>query len=148
MNIRQVDETIRFIPYYRNDAVSLAWYQDVEICRQVDNQEEPYDLDQLHRMYDYLCAYGQCYYIEYQGRLVGDVSLCEDGEVAIVIGKNYQNQGIGRCCIQAMIQLANEQDFTAVKARIYRFNHRSRHLFESLGFVKIAEECYQIELPS
>lgn len=148
MNIRQVDEAIRLIPYYRNDAVSLAWYQDVEICRQVDNQEEPYDLDQLHRMYDYLCSHGQCYYIEYQGRLVGDVSLCGDGEVAIVIGKNYQNQGIGRRCIQAMIQLANEQGLPAVKARIYRFNHRSRHLLESLGFVKIAEEWYQLDLPS
>ena len=148
MNIRQVDEAIRLIPYYRNDAVSLAWYQDVEICRQVDNQEEPYDLDQLHRMYDYLCSNGHCYYIEYQGSLVGDVSLCEDGEVAIVIGKNYQNQGIGRRCIQAMIQLANEQGLAAVKARIYRFNHRSRHLLESLGFVKIAEEWYQLDLPS
>lgn len=125
-----------------------CWYQDVEICRQVDNQEEPYDLDQLHRMYDYLCVHGQCYYIEYQGSLVGDVSLCEDGEVAIVICKDYQNQGIGRRCIQAMIQLANEQGLPAVKARIYRFNHRSRHLLESLGFVKIAEEWYQLDLPS
>ncbi|PKY92515.1 GNAT family N-acetyltransferase [Facklamia hominis] len=147
MNIRQVDEAIRLIPYYRNDAVSLAWYQDIEICRQVDNQDEPYDLDQLHRMYDCLCSHGQCYYIEYQGRLVGDVSLCEDGEVAIVIGKNYQNQGIGRRCIQAMIQLANEQGLPAVKARIYIFNQHSRHLFKSLGFVKIAEEWYQLDLP-
>ncbi|WPJ90305.1 GNAT family N-acetyltransferase [Facklamia hominis] len=148
MNIRQVDEAIRLIPYYRNDAVSLAWYQDIEICRQVDNQEEPYDLDQLYRMYDYLCSHGQCYYIEYQGSLVGDVSLCEDGEVAIVICKDYQNQGIGRRCIQAMIQLATEQGLSVVKARIYRFNHRSRHLLESLGFVKIAEEWYQLDLPS
>lgn len=148
MNIRQVDEAIRLIPYYRNDAVSLAWYQDIEICRQVDNQEEPYDLDQLYRMYDYLCSHGQCYYIEYQGSLVGDVSLCEDGEVAIVICKDYQNQGIGRRCIQAMIQLANEQGLSAVKARIYDFNQHSRHLFESLGFVKIAEEWYQLDLPA
>lgn len=148
MNIRQVDEAIRLIPYYRNDAVSLAWYQDIEICRQVDNQEEPYDLDQLHRMYDYLCSNGHCYYIEYQGSLVGDVSLCEDGEVAIVICKDYQNQGIGRCCIQAMIQLATEQGLPAVKARIYDFNQHSRHLFESLGFIKIAEEWYQLDLPA
>ncbi|MFN0604202.1 GNAT family N-acetyltransferase [Facklamia hominis] len=61
---------------------------------------------------------------------------------------NYQNQGIGRRCIQAMIQLATEQALPAVKARIYRFNHRSRHLFESLGFIKIAEEWYQLDLPS
>lgn len=147
MNIRQVDEAIRLIPYYRNDAVSLAWYQDIEICRQVDNQDEPYDLDQLHRMYDYLCSNDHCYYIEYQGSLVGDVSLCEDGEVAIVICKDYQNQGIGRRCIQAMIQLAAEQSLSAVKARIYDFNQHSRHLFESLGFVKIAEEWYQLDLP-
>ena len=114
----------------------------------MDNQEEPYDLDQLHRMYDYLCSHGHCYYIEYQGSLVGDVSLCEDGEVAIVICKDYQNQGIGRRCIQAMIQLATEQGLPAVKARIYDFNQHSRHLFESLGFIKIAEEWYQLDLPS
>lgn len=64
---RTVDEEIRLIPYYRNDAVSLPWYQDPDVCRQVDNRDTPYDAELLHSMYDYLSAHGDCYYIEYNG---------------------------------------------------------------------------------
>ena len=70
-----VDEEIRLIPYYRNDEASLPWYQDADVCKQVDDRDTPYDLELLHRMYDYLCTHGDCYYIEYCGTLVGDISL-------------------------------------------------------------------------
>lgn len=63
MRERIVDEEIRLIPYYRNDAVSLPWYQDPDVCKQVDNRDEPYDLALLHSMYDYFSANGECYYI-------------------------------------------------------------------------------------
>ena len=62
-SVRVVNDEIRLIPYYRNDAVSLPWYQDAELCKQVDNRDEPYTTDLLHGMYDYLCAHGECYYI-------------------------------------------------------------------------------------
>ena len=75
MTIRTVDEDIRLIPYYRNDAASLPWYQDLDVCKQVDDRDTPYDAALLHRMYDYLCANGDCWYIEYRGTLVGDISL-------------------------------------------------------------------------
>ena len=80
MKERIVDEEIRLIPYYRNDAVSLPWYQDPDVCKQVDNRDEPYDLALLHSMYDYLSANGECYYIQYKGVLVGDVSLRNSAE--------------------------------------------------------------------
>ena len=66
MTIRTVDEDIRLIPYYRNDAASLPWYQDLDVCKQVDDRDTPYDAALLHRMYDYLCANGDCWYIEYR----------------------------------------------------------------------------------
>lgn len=75
MTIRTVDEDIRLIPYYRNDAASLPWYQDLDVCKQVDDRDTPYDAALLHRMYDYLCANGDCWYIEYRDTLVGDISL-------------------------------------------------------------------------
>ena len=103
---RTIDDEIRLIPYYRNDEVSLPWYQDLDVCRQVDNRSEPYDVELLHRMYDYLSAQGACYYIAYKGVLVGDVSLQDSGEVAIVVCKEYQNLHIGRRCIMDMILLA------------------------------------------
>ena len=43
-----VDEEIRLIPYYRNDEASLPWYQDADVCKQVDDRDTPYDLELLH----------------------------------------------------------------------------------------------------
>ena len=71
MTERIIDEELKLIPYYRNDEASLPWYQDLDVCKQVDNRDEPYDLDLLHAMYDYLSSHGDCYYIEYKGTLVG-----------------------------------------------------------------------------
>ena len=66
MTERIIDEELKLIPYYRNDEASLPWYQDLDVCKQVDNRDEPYDLDLLHAMYDYLSSHGDCYYIEYK----------------------------------------------------------------------------------
>lgn len=121
MNTRVIDEEIRLIPNFQNDAVSLPWYQDLDVCKQVDQRNEPYDLELLHNMYEYLSSHGECYYVEYQGILVGDVSLRDDGEVAIVICKEYQNRHIGRRCISEMVKLAAEKGMAAITANIYSF---------------------------
>lgn len=95
MTERIIGNQIRLIPYYRNDAVSLPWYRDRDVCKQVDNRDAPYDMELLRRMYDYLNTHGDCYYIEYEGELVGDVSLQDNAEIAIVVNKAFQNQHIG-----------------------------------------------------
>ena len=146
MTVRVVDAEIRLIPYYRNDEVSLAWYQDLDVCRQVDNRDEPYDLELLHNMYDYLSSRGDCYYIEYKGTLVGDVSLRDNAEVAIVVCREYQNRHIGRRCIREMVKLAAEKGMTAITANIYSFNAQSRKMFETLGFYQTDEEWYRFDL--
>ena len=38
MTERIIDNELRLIPYYRNDEASLPWYQDLDVCRQVDNR--------------------------------------------------------------------------------------------------------------
>ena len=146
MTERRVDEDIKLIPYYRNDEASLPWYQDPEVCRQVDNIDHPYDPERLHRMYDFLSTHGACYYIEYRGTLVGDVTLRDNAEVAIVIDKAYQNRGIGRRCISDMLRLAKEKGMTSVKANIYAFNAQSRHMFLAAGFRQTDEEWYEYTL--
>ena len=93
---RIVDDQIVLIPYYRNDEISLLWYQDSEVCKQVDNTDQIYDVTKLHKMYDYLSSHGSCYYIQYEGVLVGDVTLQDNSELSIVISKEYQNLQIGR----------------------------------------------------
>lgn len=118
-------------------------YQDLDVCKQVDNRDEPYDLELLHCMYDYLCSNGDCYYIEYEGKLVGDVSLRDNGEIAIVVCKEYQNRHIGRRCVLDMLKLVKEKEMSNVKANIYSFNKRSQSMFQSVGFIKKEEEWYE-----
>ena len=146
MTERKIDREIRLIPYYRNDAVSLPWYQDPDVCKQVDNRDTPYDVELLHRMYDYLSTNGDCYYIEYNGILVGDITLEKNGEIAIVICKEYQNRHIGRRCVLDMLQLAQEKGMSCVKANIYAFNTQSQKMFLSIGFTKTAPEWYEYTL--
>ena len=85
-------------------------------------------------MYDFLSAHGQCFYIQYQGKLVGDVSLRDNSEIAIVVCREYQNRHIGRKCVLDMIELAKEKGMRQVKANIYAFNKQSQRMFQSIGF--------------
>ena len=146
MTERRIDQELRLISYYRNDAASLAWYQDPDVCKQVDDRDAPYDLELLHRMYDYLCEHGDCYYIEYQGTLVGDVSLSSQGEIAIVVCKEFQNRHIGRRCVLELLRLAKEKGLARVRANIYAFNGQSQRMFRSVGFRKIDAEWYEYSL--
>lgn len=143
MTERIIDEELRLIPYYRNDAASLPWYQDLTVCKQVDDRDTPYDVELLHRMYDFLSTHGDCYYIEYQGVLVGDVSLRENGEIAIVVCREFQNRHIGRRCVLEMLRLAREKGMARVRANIYSFNRQSQRMFLSVGFVQTDEEWYE-----
>ena len=146
MTARIVDDEIRLVPYYRNDEVSLLWYQDADVCKQVDDRDEPYDVNLLHGMYDYLYAHGDCYYIEYCGKLVGDVSLRDNGEIAIVVCREYQNRHIGRRCVANMLALASEKGMKYVTANIYSFNTQSRRMFEAMGFYQTEAEWYRYDL--
>lgn len=143
MTERIIDGELRLIPYYRNDAASLPWYQDLTVCKQVDDRDTLYDVELLHRMYDFLSTHGDCYYIEYQGVLVGDVSLRENGEIAIVVCREFQNRHIGRRCVLEMLRLAGEKGMARVRANIYSFNRQSQRMFLSVGFVQTDEEWYE-----
>ena len=90
--VRVVDEEISLVPYYPNEETALPWYQDPDVCRQVDNIDHVYTSERLNAMYTYLSTHGACYYISYRGVLVGDVSLQNSGELAIVICREYQNR--------------------------------------------------------
>lgn len=141
--VRKVDDRLFLIPYYPNEETALAWYQDLELCRQVDNIDHVYSLERLRAMYNYLDTHGDCYYIQYEGVLVGDVTLQENAELSIVVCKEYQNRHIGRKCIENMVALAKEKGIDKVKANIYPFNTQSQKMFQALGFQKTGEETYE-----
>ena len=138
----KIDEEITLIPYYPCFEETFAWYQDLDVCKQVDNIDHAYSMETLVAMYTYLSTHGDCFYISYCGKLVGDVSLRDNNEVCIVVCKEYQNMHIGRRCIGAMIGLAKEKKIPEIKANIYSFNAQSRRMFESIGFKQIDEEWY------
>lgn len=147
-DMQEMDEnsSVSLIPYYPNYETALAWYQDLQLCKQVDNIEYVYSLERLKAMYHYLDTHGECYYIQYEGILVGDVTLQDSGELSIVICKEYQNRHIGRECIQKMIERAREKGMHTVKANVYSFNTQSQKMFQSLGFQKVAEEQYEYHI--
>ena len=141
MEKRIVDEEIVLVPYYPNYELALKWYQDPEVCKQVDNIDYVYTLDRLKSMYEYLSTHGDCYYIEYKNCLVGDITLKQD-EISIVICKEYQYRHIGRRCIKDIIQLAKEKGLMQVKAQIYSFNKQSQRVFLAIGFEHLENDWY------
>lgn len=146
MRYRIVDSEIKLVEYYPNYKTALLWYQDPDVCKQVDNRDEVYDLALLKRMYNYLNQNGDLYYIKYKNRLCGDVCLQPDGEINIVIAKPYQNKHVGRRVVNEMIELAMEKEMKQLYAVIYSFNKQSQKMFESIGFKKVAEERYVLSL--
>ena len=146
MKNRVVDGEIVLVRYYPNYKASLEWYQDLDLCKQVDNRDTVYDLDLLKCMYKYLNKHGDLFYIKYKNRLCGDVCLQPSGEVNIVIAKPFQNKHIGRRVINEIIQLAKEKNIPQLHAVIYWFNTQSQKMFQSIGFKKIDDEDYVLTL--
>lgn len=146
MKYRIVDNDIKLVKYYPNYQTTLKWYQDKDLCKQVDNRDEVYDLALLKAMYNFLNKKGDLYYIKYKNRLCGDVCLQLSGEVNIVISKEYQNKHIGRRVINEMMLLAKEKGIKELNAKIYSFNTQSRKMFESVGFKRVEDEHYILSL--
>lgn len=146
MKNRIVDDEIVLVRYYPNYKTTLAWYQDLDLCKQVDNRDTAYDLELLKRMYRYLNKHGDLFYIKYKNRLCGDVCLQPSGEVNIVIAKPFQNKHIGRRVVNEIIQLAREKNMHELQAEIYIFNTQSQKMFQSVGFKKIDNERYILTL--
>lgn len=139
---RKIDDEIVLVPYTPKYKMTLAWYQDPTLVKQVDNVSTPYTLQKLKRMYHVLKHSGWLYYIKYQGTIVGDFTLYKDGHIAIVISKDYQNKHIGRRVIKYASYLAKIKGLSALYVDIYPFNKQSIKMFTSVGFVKVLRDSY------
>lgn len=91
-----IDDNLKLIPYYPNQQTTLGWYQDLDVCKQVDNIDTSYTKERLNAMYNYISSKSEFYYIQFNNTLVGDGSLYYGNELAIVISKQFQNQHIGK----------------------------------------------------
>lgn len=136
-----IDPSLRLRKYTDDCAFALAWYQDAETLLLVDGAAVPYDTARLYRMYHYLQARGEVYFIEVRPRPgapfcpIGDVTFLQE-DMPIVIGdKAYRGKGIGKKVITALIRRAVSLGFPYLAvAEIYDCNAASRRLFESAGF--------------
>lgn len=140
------NKEIHLIDYYDDFDTTLSWYQDPSLCKQVDNIDYTYDLDRLIRMYRYLCKNGKCFYIMFGQSIVGDITLLDNNELAIVVSKEYQNKKIGKRALEKLIDIAKKDGRKFLKAEIYSFNIQSQKMFESLGFIKKENEMYILNL--
>lgn len=135
-----IDDHLRLRKYDGVIDFALGWYQNRETLLLVDGAERPYDMARLQRMYSYLDAHGELYWIEYKigGAFmpVGDVTLCRK-DLPIVIGDSrFRHCGIGGQVVSALIRRGQMLGFAELQvAEIYDYNVGSRKLFTNLGFV-------------
>ena len=115
------------------------WYQDPETVRLVDGKTEPYSMERVEKMYTYLNAHGELYFIEiFRNNLwtpVGDVTFWQK-DMPIVIGDpSLRGMGLGTkvvcCLVRRGIQLGYKELFVD---EIYDYNTGSRRCFEKAGF--------------
>ncbi|MDR0889931.1 MAG: GNAT family N-acetyltransferase [Oscillospiraceae bacterium] len=134
-----VDALTRLRRYDGKHDFALEWYRDPQTVFLIDGDTEPYTPQRLKRMYEYLDAHGELYFIErLQDRNfvpIGDVTFWQK-DMPIVIGdRAYQGKGIGRRVIQTLIERAKFLQYPCIFVNeIYDTNCASRKCFESAGF--------------
>lgn len=135
----QVDCQLRLRKYDGSYDFAFDWYQDLETVYLVDGLRQPYTQEKLTRMYEYLNAHGELYFIEilengtYQP--IGDVTFRQN-DIPIVIGNQaYRGRKIGQRVIQALIRRGKSLGYPYLQVNeIYEYNIASRRLFEQFGF--------------
>lgn len=158
-NIIEIDNYLRLRRYHKENDFALRWYQDEETLLLVDGKYEPYDIDRLNKMYAYLNAKGELYFIEIKKDNcyipIGDVTFWQE-DIPIVIGdKEYRGKGIGKKVIVALVQRAKQLGYALIYVNeIYKYNVSSQKLFENVGFERYEEtekgysyRFYCIKLP-
>ena len=138
--IIQIDNTLRLRKYDGVHDFTLEWYLDEETVYLVDGKKDPYTMERLKGMYEYLKDEGELYFIEVleEGtyKPIGDVTFWH-GDKPIVIGdRNYRGKQIGRKVVSALVERGKELGYDHLEiGEIYDWNEGSRRCFESVGFV-------------
>jgi RimJ/RimL family protein N-acetyltransferase len=127
------------------ESTAHSWYQNPSVLYYSEGiTEGSYDMEVIQRMYKFLSSIGELYFIEAleDGDWVpiGDVTL-SDKNMPIVLGdQRYWGKGIGKKVISRLLDRAREIGLQKICIpAIYKYNDRSRNLFTSFGFVKVAE---------
>ena len=72
----------------------------------------------------------------------GEVAMIED----IVIGENYQKQGLGKQLVLKLIEIAKEKNINKINLTSNPMRIGARKLYESVGFTKINTDTFLMSL--
>ena len=138
-NLLEIDNMLRLRKYDGICDFALNWYQDENLVFLVDGNREPYTMERLKRMYAYLDAHGELYWIEINDNNhyipIGDVTFWQE-DMPIVIGdKTFQGNHIGRKVLKALVARGTFLGYNTLYVQeIYDFNIASQKCFESVDF--------------
>lgn len=135
----EIDEELRLRKFTAPYAFAFGWYQDPETAYLVDGIKEPYSWEKLGKMYRYLDAHGELYFIEFRRNgswlPIGDVTFWQENLPIVIGNRRFRGRGIGRKVIERLIERGRELGFSDLAVdTIYNYNIPSRKCFESLGF--------------
>ncbi len=137
----EIDVGLRLRKYDGIYEFALPWYQDLDTVYLVDGIREPYDMEKLERMYNYLNVHGELYFIEIiEGDHfipIGDVTFWQS-DMPIVIGNaQYRGMGIGKRVVAKLIERGRTLGYSSLYVNeIYSYNLSSQKIFKSLGFME------------
>ena len=143
-----VSSDLRLRPLTEEDyQLALEWYSNDNILWYSENRKEPYKLEDIQRMYQYLNKKGQVYVIEYkedQWEPIGDVTLAEDTMPMVIIPK-YQGKGIGSIIIKRLIDEAKRLGYKKLAlSGIYLYNIPSQKMYGKCGFREVRRDDKKI----
>ncbi len=151
----EIDVGLRLRKYDGIYEFALPWYQDLDTVSLVDGIREPYDMEKLERMYNYLNVHGELYFIEIiEGDRfipIGDVTFWQS-DMPIVIGNaQYRGMGIGKRVVAKLIERGRTLGYSSLYVNeIYSYNLSSQKIFKSLGFMEYEQTSdgfrYQLNL--
>lgn len=143
--VLDIAHDLRLVRLDAPPAEALSWYQDPDTLWMVDGRREPYTPERLARMYAWLSARGELWFIEARDgipgdatsgwREVGDVTLCPD-DLPIVIGeKDLRARHVGRRVVGALCERARALGWREARVgEIYDWNVASQRCFSAAGF--------------
>lgn len=136
----EITGSIFLQPYDGLRSEALSWYQNPDLQRLVNGTSEPYQQEQVLKMYNYQSAHGELYYILWQetdARMVtiGDVWLAP-ADFAILLDPAYQQRGIASAVVRHFLHLTKKRGWKQLTVHeVYPYNTGSNALFTSLGFI-------------
>lgn len=150
-NIKQpneifIDKDLKLVtPTTEDFNLALQWYSNKDVLYYSEGEDaKPYNIDKITKMYQYLNSIGELYFIycleNNKWVAIGDVTL-SDKNLPIAIGDpKYFSKGIGKKVIAVLLERAKNIGLCTIYIpSIFKYNIRSRRLFEHFGFKKYKE---------